>query len=91
MILNPKRFNEFLKFKHCKLELIVDAFNVVTVGCYFGSVYLKDPYCSIPILSRHLPSQSKQWKYQNKVSNMCKVNNKDTRTTPVTLFWCHYC
>ena len=25
------------------------------------------------------------------MSNMCKVHNKDTRTTSLTLFWCLYC
>ena len=49
MILNLKMFNEFLKFKHCKLELIEDALDLITEGCYFGSVDLKDAYYSIPI------------------------------------------
>ena len=38
--------------------------------------------CSHP--SRHLLAQSQQQKHWNKVGNMFKVNNKDTRTTPVT-------
>ena len=49
MILNLKTFNEFLKFKHCKLESIEDALDLITEGCYFGSVDLKDAYYSIPI------------------------------------------
>ena len=49
MILNVKTFNEFLKFKHCKLDSIEDAFDLITEGCYFGSVDLKDAYYSIPI------------------------------------------
>ena len=49
MILNLKKFNAFLKFKHCKLESINDALNLVSEGCYFGSVDLKDAYYSIPI------------------------------------------
>ena len=49
MILNLKIFNEFLKFKHCKLESIRDALDLITKGCYFGSVDLKDAYYSIPI------------------------------------------
>ena len=36
MILNRKRFNDFLKFKHCKLESIEDALDLSTEGCYFG-------------------------------------------------------
>ena len=42
MILNLKTFNEFLKFKHCKLESIEDALDFIMEGCYFGSVDLKD-------------------------------------------------
>ena len=44
MILNLKTFNEFLKFKHCKLESIEDAIDFITENCYFGSVDLKDAY-----------------------------------------------
>ena len=44
--------------------------------------------------------QSQQWKHQNIVSNLFKVNNKDTRTRSITsitlnrfhtLYWCLYC
>ena len=49
MILDLKTFNEFLKFKHYKLESIKDALDLITEGCYFGSVDLKDANCSIPI------------------------------------------
>ena len=49
IILYLKTFNEFLKFKHCKLESVEDALNLIMEGCYFGSVNLKDTYYSIPI------------------------------------------
>ena len=32
-----------------------------------------------------------QWKHQNNVWNLYKVNNKDTRATSMTSFWCLYC
>ena len=48
MIQDLKSFNEFLKFKHCELESIKDALDLVTEGWYFGSVDLKDAYYSIP-------------------------------------------
>ena len=48
IIINLKTFNEFLKFKHCKLESIEDALDPITEACYFGSVNLKDAYYSIP-------------------------------------------
>ena len=41
--------------------------------------------------SRHLLVQSQQLKHQNNVWNMFKVNNKDSRTTSLTLFWCFHC
>ena len=36
----------------------------------------------------YLLAQSQQWKHHNKVWNMFKVNNKDTRKTSMTSFWC---
>ena len=48
MILNLKTFSEFLKFKHCKLESVGDALDLIE-GCYFGSADLKDAYYSNPI------------------------------------------
>ena len=49
MIVNLNPFNEFLKFKHCKLESIEDALDLITEGCYFGSVDLKNAYYTISI------------------------------------------
>ena len=43
------------------------------------------------VTSRHLLVQSQQWKHQNNMWNLFKVNNKDTKTTSVTSFWCLYC
>ena len=40
---------------------------------------------------RHLLVQSHQWKHQGNVRNLFKCNNKDTRTTLMTSFWCLYC
>ena len=38
--------------------------------------------------SRQLLVYSQHWKHQKNVLNLFKVNNKDTRTTPITSFWC---
>ena len=35
--------------------------------------------------------QSEQWKHQEKVRNLFKVDNKYTRTTSITSFCCLYC
>ena len=61
-VLNLKPFNEFLKFKHCKLETIEAALNLVTEGCYFGSVDLKDVYYSIPIHENYKKYLKLLWK-----------------------------
>ena len=34
--------------------------------------------------------QSQQWKHQNNVLNLLKVNHKYTRITSITSFWCLY-
>ena len=39
-------FNGFSKFKYCKAEFAEDVLALVTDGCYFGSVNLKDAYYS---------------------------------------------
>ena len=62
MILNLKKFNEFLKFNHCKLESIEDALALLTEGCYFGSVDLRDAYCSIPIHENYQKYLKLLWK-----------------------------
>ena len=62
MILNPETFNEFFKFKHCKLESVEDALDLITGGCYFGSIDLKDAYYSIPIHENYQKYLKLFWK-----------------------------
>ena len=62
IILNLKTFNEFLKFKHCKLELMENALDLITEGCYFGSVDLKDAYYSISIYKNYQEYLKLFWK-----------------------------
>ena len=51
-----------MKFKHCKLELIEDALDLITEGFYFGSVDLKDAYYSIPIHENYQKYLKLFWK-----------------------------
>ena len=62
IVLNLKTFNKFLKFKHFKLESIEDAFDLITEGCYFGSVDLKDAYYSISIHENYQKYLKLFWK-----------------------------
>ena len=67
MILSLKTFNGFLKFKHCKLESVEDALDLITEGCYFGSVELKDASYTIRIhekYQKHLKLFRKEEYYQ---------------------------
>ena len=62
IILNLKTFNEFLKFKHCKLELMENALDLIMEGCYFGSADLKDAYYSISIYKNYQEYLKLFWK-----------------------------
>ena len=53
MILNLKTFNQLLKLKHCKLESIEDALDLIMEGWYFVSVDLEDADYNIPIHENH--------------------------------------
>ena len=44
----------------------------------------------IHLLRQHLLDQSHQQKHQMNVQDLLKVNNKETRTKSMTLFWCPY-
>ena len=48
---------------------------------------LRKIFClKLSLPSQHLLVQGQQWKYQNNVWSMFKVNNKDKRTTSLTSF-----
>ena len=62
MILKLKIFNDFLKFKHYKLESVEHALDLITEGWLFGSVELKDAYYSIPINDSYQKHLKLFWK-----------------------------
>ena len=49
VILNLKEFNKQFDKIHFKMESLTDAINLMTEGCFFGSIDLKDAYFSINI------------------------------------------
>ena len=53
IILNLKKFNEYIKYKHFKMETIQHALNCITPNAYMASVDLKDAFYTIPIFKAH--------------------------------------
>ena len=53
MILNLKRLNEDIKYKHFKMESLNTAFECMRRGCFMASVDLKDAFFTIPIYEPH--------------------------------------
>lgn len=49
MILNLKELNEFIVYKHFKMESFNNALCMVTPNCYMGIIDLKDAYYTVPI------------------------------------------
>ena len=49
IILNLKQFNKQFEKIHFKMESLNDAINMMTEGCYFASIDLKDAYFSVNI------------------------------------------
>ena len=62
IILNLKTFIGFLKFKHCKLEPVEDALDLISESCYCGSVELKDASYTIPIHQNYQKYLKLFWK-----------------------------
>ena len=60
MKLNLKTFNEFLKFRHCKLESLEDALDFIPENC--GSVDLNDAYYTVPIHENYQKYLKLFWK-----------------------------
>ena len=50
VILNLREFNKCLDKVHFKMESLNNAINMMTQGCYFASIDLKDAYYSVNIL-----------------------------------------
>lgn len=53
MILNLKKLNENIIYKHFKMESLSTAFECMRQGCLMGSVDLKDAFFTIPIYEPH--------------------------------------
>ena len=49
IVLNLSRLNEVVKYKHFKMEGLDHALSLMTNGCFFGSIDLKDAYFTVAI------------------------------------------
>ena len=52
-IINLKFLNEFVAYKHFKLESLSDVFNLMSQDCFFAKIDLKDAYFSLSITPEH--------------------------------------
>lgn len=53
LICNLRELNEFIVYRHFKMELLQSALRMMTKNCYMASIDLKDAYYCIPISERH--------------------------------------
>ena len=53
MILNLRKFNEYVAYHHFKMEGLHLAIQMMTPGCYMASIDLKDAYYAVPIAEEH--------------------------------------
>ena len=74
----------FLTFQYCK---IFEGNLKIFISCKLNFLWLK-----VPLTTQKTFTFSRSTTEAiEKVWNMLKVNNKDTRATSLTLFWCLYC
>ena len=54
VILNLKKLNESIGYKHCKFESSNDVLNMIVPGAYMASVDINDAYYSIPVNEEYI-------------------------------------
>ena len=53
MILNLKKLNQYVKYKHFKMESVQHVINCLKPNMYMASVDLKDAFYSVPVAKKH--------------------------------------
>ena len=53
MILNLKKLNKFVDYKHFKMESLQNVLELIRPGVYVASIDLKDAFYSVPIHKNH--------------------------------------
>lgn len=64
MILNLKSLNQFIEYRHFKMESFSTVVNMVKPNCFMASVDLKDAYYSVPIATEHQKYLKFSWEGQ---------------------------
>ena len=62
MILNLKGLNNFVEYKHFKMEHLNHALLSISPNCYMGSIDLKDAYYTVPIHENYRKFMRFQWR-----------------------------
>ena len=53
LILNLKNLNQYVTYKHFKMETLASALQLIKPNCYLAVLDLKDAYYSVPIFKEH--------------------------------------
>ena len=64
LILNLEELNEFVKYKHFKMDGIKNIINMVTRNCFMATIDLKDAYYSVAISRLFQKFLKYKWKDQ---------------------------
>ena len=64
LILNLKRFNEFVTHHHFKMDSLQTIIKLVTPDCFMASIDMKDAYYSIPVESEDRKYLCFKWEDQ---------------------------
>ena len=62
LVLNLKELNQFVKYEHCKMDIIKTIINMVTRNCFMATRDLKDAYYSVAISSLFQKFLKFKWK-----------------------------
>ena len=53
MILNLKKFNEFVEYNHLKIDTLDAVIKMMKPSCFMASVDLQDAYYTVPVHLKH--------------------------------------
>ena len=62
MLLNLKKLNKFILYRHFKMDSLKTVTDLMTQGCYTASVDIKDAYYTAPIATEHQTFLKFKWR-----------------------------